>query len=183
MNVVYRLGRPSLLGLYPAEPTGTGEVLEVVKGASPELLRSARFELAGNSDAVPEATEIDWCLPFGPALIRRDAAIPSQILDLMKPWGEWVALGRVGGEHFSLYVPSILDAFDHSAAEFWRFPSGSIAEVERYAFRGDALRCPSVFMVSEIGGLFALKSFRDSALDAGLHGIEFVEVWRQTPMP
>lgn len=178
MSVVYCLSPPTLLGLYPCEPGDGLKVLDVVRGSPRSALQSVRFELIGNSDSVPDASEVDWCLPFGESLIRRDSAIPRPLLELMGRWGKWVSLGRFGGEEFSLYIPSVIDAFDASASEFQCLPAGENGEVERYAFHGESLACPSAFRVEGLGFLFALEPFRQAAIDAGLQGVEFVEVWR-----
>ncbi len=76
-------------------------------------------------------------------------------------------------------VTCMLDALVESESSIFRYPSGGIGDIVRYALNPSALDGKPIFKLSQWpdGAILVTQSFVDTVTKAGLVGFQFKEVW------
>lgn len=83
-------------------------------------------------------------------------------------------------ELFIINVTNHIDAIDYDKADIKFMPDGKrILRVKRYSFKTDRIREQHIFKIASqlYGTVFVSDAFRDKAIESGLEGFNFIEVW------
>jgi hypothetical protein len=106
--------------------------------------------------------------------------VVDAIGSFLRDYGELLPL-RCNEAELCVYNPTIvLDALDEQASELDRLDTGLLYRIRRHVFRPDVIDGVDIFKISNIRS--SPVFFGDRAVkiwkDAGITGIDFIEVWR-----
>jgi hypothetical protein len=107
---------------------------------------------------------------------RRGVDILSPVIE---PYGEFLPLISTAGEFYAYNTTYTIDALDHEASNFTRFPSsGRISGWNQLAFKEDMIADVPLFLVPEFprGHLFLTEHFVECCVRHDLRGVKFKQV-------
>jgi hypothetical protein len=100
--------------------------------------------------------------------------------DLLEPCGELLPLEIIAGDYVAFNTTAVLDALDSERSSIVRFrSSGRVMDIERYAFKPEALGTASIFKLPETrwSRTYVDQAFVDRVEGLRLTGFDFRRVW------
>jgi len=102
------------------------------------------------------------------------------LYDLLEGSVELLPLISDIDEYYVLNVTKVIEAINHEKSEIKRFASsGRIMRFVKYSFIAEKLKETHIFKITDMpkAHVFVSDQFKDRALNNGLKGFEFTEVW------
>lgn len=137
---------------------------------SVELIREDEGQLLTQSDS-------PW---FGTcALIFRRPALDT-LGPMLRQYGELLPLRCDNADLLIYNTTYVIDALDEAASDLLRFDDGAIMMIRQYVFLETLVQGADIFKISSlrVSPVFVGDGFVNLWRAAGLHGLEFKELWR-----
>jgi len=162
---------------------GAYAILDGLNGARQTHWRPQRMDLLRRRDDGSPRQYSDF--PWGGAhlLFVKPRAL-SSLRPSLEAYGEFLPL--LGADGVSLFsVTTVADALDTERSKIVRFDDGSILDIERHAFRPEAIGSAEVFKLPEhvvrVSSIYLQESIVRRIGELGLTGIAFEMVWSDEP--
>jgi hypothetical protein len=116
------------------------------------------------------------------ALVFRAEAIAA-LRTILDAHGELLPLVCEDAALWAFNATRVISALDEEHSELWRFDSGRIMHVERYAFNADAVLGVDMFKIPQLRACptFVSESVVRAWTSSGLRGLEFKPIWDGAP--